>query len=453
MCDNFRTWSVSFLYALVDLAVFPFAVVGFVSWTRGPSLRREAKELAAMQAKSPPSTFRALAMRHYLRHRGHQPPLTSTSPDLEPAYNYSEDEESCGVHCDEICGDWGCGVVVARQELDEKVPICGDEVVVHDNCAIVGLRGFTALVVDVDLPLLSISPAASTTANGPATGAAIAASTTSRHGLSWSESRLTLRHAALPSAPSTLDDGIADPVATPALATAQMSAAISGAASEIEVASVVPDMAADILAAEVHPVVDVHAVGVAARDNCNHNDTRVPAERDEGEVTMRMTSQTNSIQEKEPLRPLEDQLPLGSSYSQPQAAVGPSANHDRALLAAYFDGYDGNDNAEVAVSQEAHASSTGAISRGPTESVIPASDVQFLRRNVVGSFGYSWTLRVQCISAGILALADVFFVPSLIVLLATRYRLGPHRRKVRNLLISFSICIFCGLHYFLFSSS
>jgi len=154
-----RTLMASFLYALVDLAVTPFAVVGFLSWTRGPSLRREAKELAAMQAKSQPSALRALAMRHNLRRRGRQPITTITSPDLGPNYDCNEEEDSCGTVCDDGCGEWGCGVVVTTQQLSEKVPICGDEIVVQNSCAIAGLRGFTALVVDVDLLLLLNLPA------------------------------------------------------------------------------------------------------------------------------------------------------------------------------------------------------------------------------------------------------------------------------------------------------
>jgi len=417
-----RTLMASFLYALVDLAVTPFAVVGFLSWTRGPSLRREAKELAAMQAKSQPSALRALAMRHNLRRRGRQPITTITSPDLGPNYDCNEEEDSCGTVCDDGCGEWGCGVVVTTQQLSEKVPICGDEIVVQNSCAIAGLRGFTALVVDVDLLLPAIPPSASGAHSTATAAAAIAASSkSSRHGISWSESRLTLRHAALPSAPSSLEDGLADPVATPALELSSLpptSAAMSGAVSEIELATAVPAVSST-LEAEVHSVDGINTVAFVARDD-----------------------EANVLQGKEPLSPVEGQVPLGDINNQQQAAAEPSsANQDRTFLAPFFgnddDGDDDGDSADVVVSLEAHASSTGAISRGPTESVVPASDVQFLRKNVVGSFGYSWTLRVQCVSAGVLALADVFFVPSLILLLLTRYRLGPHNRKVWTLLISF----------------
>jgi hypothetical protein len=113
--------------------------------------------------------------------------------------------------------------------------------------------------------------------------------------------------------------------------------------------------------------------------------------------------------------------PFGLLPSENQRLVG-SSGDDAALLAAVGDA--------DAVSLEAFASSAGAVSRGPTESVVPAADVRFARRNVVGAFGYSWTLRAACVAAGLLAVADVFFVPALLLLLATRYRLHPHRNKV-----------------------
>jgi len=253
---------------------------------------------------------------------------------------------------------------------------------------------------------------------------------------------LTLRHAPLPTAPSAYaqggHEGGADPEAMPAGSAAVSAAA--GVAIEAEVHSVeafggpdesdfaplsAPSLAAAAAAADADTVVAAEARFATARnalaaDAADDDKARARAERVGG-------PRANDLRASAAGSGLVAAGgsgaggPFGLLPSENQRLVG-SSGDDAALLAAFGDA--------AAVSLEAFASSAGAVSRGPTESVVPAADVRFARRNVVGAFGYSWTLRGACVAAGLLAVADVFFVPALLLLLATRYRLHPHRNKV-----------------------
>jgi len=320
-------------------------------------------------------------------------------------------------------------VVPSAERQCERVPIVGDEVAVESSCAIVGLRGFTALVVAVELP--------------PANHRAPAATAASRHGESWPGVLLTLRHAPLPTAPSAYaqggHEGGADPEAMPAGSAAVSAAA--GVAIEAEVHSVeafggpdesdfaplsAPTLAAAAAAADADTVVAAEARLATARhalaaDAAADDKARARAERVGGPRADDLRASAAGSGLVAAGGSGAGSAAGGLLPSESQRLVG-SSGDDAALLAAF--------GGDAAVSLEAFASSAGAVSRGPTESVVPAADVRFARRNVVGAFGYSWTLRGACVAAGLLAVADVFFVPALLLLLATRYRLHPHRNKV-----------------------
>ena len=96
-----------------------------------------------------------------------------------------------------------------------------------------------------------------------------------------------------------------------------------------------------------------------------------------------------------------------------------------AATPAYLDG-----DGDVPLADVTSSDMMGTVARGPTESVVPAHHVQFERSVTLLPFAFNWTLRRRGVVAGLLAVCDVVFVPALLLLLATHYRLRPQRRTI-----------------------